>query len=173
MHCEKMAITDMSFHQRALIEFVVKEVNSAGIIYERLPGVYRDTCMGASSVRWVKHFKDGNSDIANQPRCGPPRTAAAECNKQKVDELIRQDRRITVREIAVQLEVGHCAVQEMMEILGYRKVCSRWVPRLLSGTEEQRLGIALPYILQSEFGPLRLLLVQALEKSLERLSLRD
>jgi len=26
--------------------------------------------------------------------------------------------------------VGHHAVQEMMEILGYRKVCSRWVPRL-------------------------------------------
>jgi transposase len=63
--------------------------------------------MGANSVRrWVKHFKDGNTDIADQPRCGRPRTAAVERNKQKVDELIRQDRRIKVREIAVQLEWG-------------------------------------------------------------------
>jgi hypothetical protein len=30
--------------------------------------------------------------------------------------------------------VGNHAVQEMVEILGYRRVCSRWVPRLL--TEE-------------------------------------
>jgi transposase len=77
--------------------------------------------MGVSRVRrWVKHFKDGNTDIADQPRCGRRRTAAAERNKQKVDELIRQDRRITDREIAVQLGVGHHAVQEIMGILEYR-----------------------------------------------------
>jgi imidazoleglycerol phosphate dehydratase HisB len=50
-HCEKMAVTDLSFRQRAVIEFLVKEGNSAGIIYERLRGVYEDVCMGASSVR--------------------------------------------------------------------------------------------------------------------------
>jgi hypothetical protein len=58
------------FRQRAVIQFRVKEGNLAGVIYERLHGVYGDTCMGASSVRrWVKHFKDGNTDIADQPRC--------------------------------------------------------------------------------------------------------
>jgi transposase len=128
-----MVVTDMLFRQRAVIEFLVKEGNSAGVIYEQLRGVYGDACMGASSVRtWVKHSKDGNTDIADQLRCGRPRTAATERNKQKVDELIRQDRRITAREIAAQLGVGHHAVQEMMEILGYQKVCSRWVLRLLN-----------------------------------------
>jgi hypothetical protein len=71
MHCEKMAVADMSFRQRAVIEFLVKEGNSAGVIYEGLRGVYGDVCMGVSSVRrWVKHFKDGNTDIADQPRYG-------------------------------------------------------------------------------------------------------
>jgi transposase len=110
-----MAVTDMSFRQHAVLEFLVKEGNSAGVFYERLRGVYGDVCMGASSVRrWVKHFKDGNADIADQPRCGRQRTAATERNKQKVDELIRQDQRITVRETASQLEAGHHAVQEPM-----------------------------------------------------------
>jgi DeoR/GlpR family transcriptional regulator of sugar metabolism len=59
----------------------------------------------------VKHFKDRNTDIADQPRCDRPRTAATERNKQEFDELIRQDRRITVREIAEQLGVGHNAVR--------------------------------------------------------------
>jgi transposase len=85
-----MAVMDTSFRQHAVIEFLVKEGNSAGVIYERLRGVYGDACMGASSVRRrAKHFKDGNTDIADQPRCGRPRTAAAERNKQKVDELIK------------------------------------------------------------------------------------
>jgi transposase len=86
-----MSATDMSFRQRAVIEFV-KEGNSVGVIYERLHDVYGDVCMGTSNVRrWVKHFKDGNTDIADQPRCGRQRTAATKRNKQKVDELIRQD----------------------------------------------------------------------------------
>jgi transposase len=133
MHCVKMSVISMSFHQRAVTEFLVKQGNSAGILYERLRGVYGDVC---SVRRWVIHFKDGNTDIADQLRCGRPRTDASQRNKQKVDELIRQDRRITLREIAAQLGVGHHEVREMMEILGYRKVCSRWVPRLLTGTEE-------------------------------------
>jgi hypothetical protein len=123
MHCEKMAVTD-KFHQRAVTEFPVKVGNSVRVTYERLRGVYGDVCMGTSSVRrWVKHFEDGNTDIAYQTRCGRPRTATAtERNKQKVDEVIRQNRRITDRETAAQLGVGHHVVQEMMDILGYRKV---------------------------------------------------
>jgi hypothetical protein len=96
--------------------------------------------MGASCVRrWAEHFKDGNTDIADQPRWRRPRTAATERNKQKVEVFNIQDRRITITEIAAQLGVGHHAVQEM-EILGYRKICSRWVPRLLTGTEEHKMA---------------------------------
>jgi transposase len=96
--------------------------------------------MDASSVRrWVKHFKGGNTGIADQPCCGRPRTAAAERNTQKV-ELIRHDRRVTVTDTTVKLRVGHHAVQEIMEILGYREVCARWVSRLLTGSEHKMAG---------------------------------
>jgi hypothetical protein len=69
MHHVKMAVTNMLFHH-VIIEFLVKEGNSAGIIYKRLCGVYGDAYMGASIVRrWVKQFKDGNTDITNQSLC--------------------------------------------------------------------------------------------------------
>jgi hypothetical protein len=32
MHSEKMAVTDISFRQRAVVEFLVKEGNSSGVI---------------------------------------------------------------------------------------------------------------------------------------------
>jgi transposase len=169
-----MAVTHTLFRHRAVIEFLAKEGNSAEVMYEGLHGVYVDVCMGASSIRkWMKHFKDGNTDIADQSRCGQPRAAATERNKQKVDELIRQDRRITVREIAVQFGVGHHAVQEMMEILVYRKVFSRWVIRLTLQTIQQNDWELLSHPSHSpDLAPFRLPLVRALEKSPERSPLR-
>ncbi|PNF20339.1 hypothetical protein B7P43_G13210 [Cryptotermes secundus] len=89
-------------------------------------------CMGASSVRrWVKHFKDGNTSIEDEPRSGRSRTASTERNEERVDEII-QDDCVTVDTIARKLGIGHSAVHEMIESLGYRKVCARWVPQLLT-----------------------------------------
>ena len=70
----KMADNDMSFRQRAVIEFLVKEEKiPAAEIHQRLQRAYGSVWMGASSVRrWVKHFKDGNTNIQDDPRSGRP-----------------------------------------------------------------------------------------------------
>jgi histone-lysine N-methyltransferase SETMAR len=67
------------------------------------------------------------SSIEDEPRSGRPRTASTARNKERVDEIIQDDRRVTVDTIARKLGIGHSAVQEMLESLGYRKVCARWV----------------------------------------------
>jgi len=68
-----MADNDMSFRQRSVVEFLVKEEIPAAEIDQRLQRSYGSVCMGASSVRrWVKHFKDGNTSIQNQPRSSCP-----------------------------------------------------------------------------------------------------
>ena len=59
----------MSFRQRAVIKFLVKEEIPAAEIHQRLQHAYGSVCMGASSVqRWVKHFKDGKTE-AIQKAC--------------------------------------------------------------------------------------------------------
>ena len=68
-----MADNDVSFRQRAVIEFLVKEEILAADIHHGLQRVYGDVCMGASSVRrWVKHFKDGKKGIQNKPQSSRP-----------------------------------------------------------------------------------------------------
>ena len=58
----KMADNGVSFRQRAVIEFLVKEEIPAAEIHQSLQRAYGSVCMGASSVRrWVKHFKDGEN----------------------------------------------------------------------------------------------------------------
>jgi len=67
--------------------------------------------MGASSVRrWVKRFKDGNTSIQDQHHSGYPRTASTEPNKKTVDEIINEDRCVTLDAIAMKLGIGHKAV---------------------------------------------------------------
>ena len=55
-----MAENDVSFRQRAITEFLVKEEIPAADVHHSLQRAYGGVCMGASSVRrWVKHFKEG------------------------------------------------------------------------------------------------------------------
>ena len=117
-----MADNDVSFRQRAVIEFLTKEEIPAADIHHRLQRVYADVCMGASSVRWwVKHFKNGNTSIQDKPRSGRPRTASTEPRKKRDNEIIKKDRRVTLGAIATKLGIGHIAVQEMIGSLDYRK----------------------------------------------------
>ena len=65
-----MADNNMSFRQRAVIEFLVKEEIPAAEIHRRLQRAYGSVCMGASSVgRWVKHFKDGKMEAIQKAVC--------------------------------------------------------------------------------------------------------
>ena len=78
--------------------------------------------MGGSSVRqWVKHFKGGNTSIQDKPCSGRPRTASTEPNKKRVDDIIKEDRRVTLDTIATKLGIGHNAVQEVIGSLDYQK----------------------------------------------------
>ena len=62
-----MADNDMSFRQRAVMEFLVKEEIPAAEIHQRLQRAYGSVCMVASSVRrWVKHFKDGKTEAIQE-----------------------------------------------------------------------------------------------------------
>jgi len=133
-----MADKDVSFRQGAVIEFLVNEEIPAAHVHCRLHRVYGEVCMGASSVRrWVKHFKDGNTIIQDQPRSGRPRTASTERNKKRFDEIIKEDRRVTLDAIATKLGMGHSAVQEKIGSLRNRKNCVRWVMLLL--TEDHKV----------------------------------
>lgn len=86
--------------------------------------------------RWFKRFQDGQAEPLSQDRSGRPSTSTSDDNKTKVDSLVRENRRITIREIAEHVGISIGSVSSIMESLGYQKVCARWVPHLL--TDEQR-----------------------------------
>ena len=122
--------------QRAVIEFLVAEGESPVNIHRHLQNVYRDNTLDYSNVcRWVRRLKDeqvGSASIADKPHTGRPSSSVNPANEAKADALIREDRRITLDELAENIEVSHGSAHNIVKSLGFSKVCAHWVPRQLT-----------------------------------------
>ena len=98
--------------QRVVIEFLLSEGETAqNISKRRLKQVYGDGVIDYSIVtRWVKRIHDGQkepaeSNLCNRPRSGRPSSARSSANIDQADALIKENRRITINELAESLEV--------------------------------------------------------------------
>jgi hypothetical protein len=122
----------------AVIEFFWKEEIPTLDIHTQLHCAYENSCMHSNNVRqWVKHFKDGNADIASQLCTGDLRCACTERNKGKIKGPTRENLCVTLREMSADTGVEHSTIWEELESSGYCKVCAWWVSHLL--LEEHKL----------------------------------
>ncbi|GBM90967.1 hypothetical protein AVEN_275248-1 [Araneus ventricosus] len=75
---------------------------------------------------WCQHYEAGRVNIKDLPR---PEQAHFVTNSEKisaVDDLIRQNRRFTTREIAVELSISKGTVHHIIhKKFGYGKVCAQ------------------------------------------------
>ena len=129
---------DSAVKQRAVIEFLVKlgEVSPTKI-HDKLRAVYKEETMSVSTLRrWVLRFRNGEESISDKPRSGRPSSASTPETVEKVNGLIMQNRRIRVRDLAMQVGCSTGTIVNIINQLNYRKVCARWVPKLL--TQEQK-----------------------------------
>ncbi|GFW21867.1 histone-lysine N-methyltransferase SETMAR [Trichonephila clavipes] len=83
-------------------------------------------------------IEDGRENVHDEPRSGRPSVITDDLVK-AVDEKIREDRRFTISTLALEFpNVGRTTLHKVVsEKLKFRKLCARWVPRLL--TEEHKL----------------------------------
>ena len=129
--------------QRVVIEFLLSEGEKAQNISRRLKQVYGDGAIDYSTVmRWVKRINDGQeepaeSDLCDRPRSDRPSSAHSSANIDQADALIKENRRITINELSESIGVTAGNAVKIMDILGYSKVCARWVPRQLTEAHKQ------------------------------------
>ena len=86
--------------------------------------------------KWVSRIKDEEDDpslssLQDRRRSGRPSSAVNPGNSDEVEKLIRDDRRITIDDIAECVEVSHGSAVNIVNELGFAKVCARWFPRQL------------------------------------------
>ena len=86
---------------------------------------------------WHKRFVEGREDVEDDSKSGRPCTSTTDINIENVRQLVRSDRRLTIRIITNKVGMDkETARTILVDTLGMRKVCAKMVPRLL--TEEQK-----------------------------------
>ncbi|GFR27100.1 histone-lysine N-methyltransferase SETMAR [Trichonephila clavata] len=135
---------------RAVIRYEWARGESGTEIHNRLVEVYGPGVMSKQMVRrWCRTISDGRQQVEDILKAGRTRTATTDANVGKVDDMIRANRRITIDEVAEELGISHERAQNIIhDILRYRKVSARWVPRQLTSThQEQRMAVSLEHLL--------------------------
>ena len=101
--------------------------------------------MGRTQVfDWFHRFKEGRTSVESDPRSGRPSTSRNEEMIAKIRTIVRNNRRLTVREIEDDcgISVGSCDAI-LTEDLHMKLLCAKFVPRLLTDDQrEQRQTIA-------------------------------
>ena len=87
-------------------------------IHRRLLNVYGDEIVDVSTVRRrVARFSSGDRDLKDEPRSGWPCTAVTPRNEERLDQFIRENRRITTMELCTELNIGFNALETTVATL--------------------------------------------------------
>ncbi|PNF32270.1 hypothetical protein B7P43_G17591, partial [Cryptotermes secundus] len=82
---------------------------------------------------WCKCFREGREHVENEPHDRQPRTSVAKPNVDRADTLIRENRRITMKELGAMLSISVGSVEDIVKFhLQCRKVNARLVPHTLT-----------------------------------------
>lgn len=124
--------------KRAIIKFHVLLGRSPHEIHAVMQEALGDASPSYETIRrWVLSIREGKEDLDDEPRSGRPASAHSDDLVTKLEAAVREDRRITVRQLSDALGVSTGSVHSMLtEKIGMRKVCAKWVPHIL--TEDQR-----------------------------------
>ncbi|GBM33456.1 hypothetical protein AVEN_182763-1 [Araneus ventricosus] len=119
--------------QRAVIQFLRTEGEHASQIYRRMKEVYGQQCLALFTIfRWCQRYEAGCVNIKDLPLYGQAHVVINSATISAVDELMRQNCRITTCEIAVEQSISKGIVHHIIhKRLGYGKVCAQWVPKHL------------------------------------------
>lgn len=117
-----------------MIRFLSARNLSAAEIHRQICEVYGDTVMSESKVRkWVRQFKDGRDNVHDEDRSGRPSLIRDDLVA-SVEAKIRENRRFTITGLSNEFpDVSRSVLYNIVsEHIKFRKLCSRWVPKLLT-----------------------------------------
>lgn len=122
---------------RVVILYNFKRGLSAEECLNEMISVFEDSCPSRSTVfRWYKQFQRGIFALDDDPHTGRPVEITTPENIASVQNLLKENRRITYRQIEEVLHINAPAVHSILhEHLNVRKVCTLWVPHKLTDAQ--------------------------------------
>ena len=122
-----------------MVRFLWSEGSPGAEIHKSLLTQYGDNALSKRTVyEWIEKFKSGRTSVKHAG-VGRPSTSTSDEKTEQAQQMILANRRITIDELAQFLQISRGSAQEIIhEVLGYRKVSARWVPRQLREEHKRR-----------------------------------
>ncbi|KAL4126321.1 hypothetical protein QTP88_010543 [Uroleucon formosanum] len=112
------ASASLSAHAQCELRAVIRFLHSRG---ETPAAIHRQLCTSYGST---------SMSIKNLRKSGRP--SVSDNLQEQVESELREDRRVTVRELEEKLQIPKSSLHRIISDLGYRKCSSRWVPKMLT-----------------------------------------
>jgi hypothetical protein len=75
--------------------------------------------------RWSRYFKKGNKNTVDDTHCDAPCTASTDISTKKANEILVQDKRVTLLGLTAGLNM---ALKQIISVkLGMFQVCATWI----------------------------------------------
>ena len=118
----------MDHEQRIDVKFCFKLQKSAKETHEMLKLVYSDAAVTMKTVyKWFERFRNGFESVEDEERSGRPSTSKTQEKVERVSEMIRSNRRLSIREIAQDLNISYGSVQNILTTdLNMRRVSAKF-----------------------------------------------
>jgi oligoribonuclease (3'-5' exoribonuclease) len=103
-------------------------------IHRQICEVYSENAMSDGMVRkWVRQFNEGCENVHDEARSGRPSVVNDDLVR-AIDSEVHEDRRFTISSLSLHFpQISRTIFYEIVsDRLNYRKLCSRWVPKMLS-----------------------------------------
>ena len=82
---------------------------------------------------WYNRFKEGREDVNDDARPGRPSTSTTDENIEAVKEMILDNCRITIREVADNVDILFGSCQAIFtDVLDMKRAATKIVPKLLN-----------------------------------------
>lgn len=109
--------------QRICVKFCVSNGITATKTLEMMQIAFGNNTLSRTQVfNWHKSFKEGRVDVEDEPRSGRPSTATDDNHVTKVRELVLENRRLSVRELATALGISAMSAHAILtEHLGMKR----------------------------------------------------
>ncbi|GFN98193.1 histone-lysine N-methyltransferase SETMAR [Plakobranchus ocellatus] len=91
---------------RAVVRFLFAKGTKCSVIYREIVENYGEYAMSMIQVyQWWSWFKDGRTSLQDELRSGRPNTANNDWNTARVDELIKVDRTVNLKESSLKIDI--------------------------------------------------------------------
>jgi len=97
-------------------------------IHRRMEVQYSDACLSLQQVyKWTRKFKNGISSVTDCPRPGQAHTVVKPEGIDAVEAILKENRHVTVNEIATHLDVSHGSAHRIVRDKKYLKYSNSYM----------------------------------------------